>query len=392
MAAVLVAVLVITLTPGAASGPAPCPPWQFRCGELDSVDSALNLGLFLPLGVALGLWRPRSGTTYLLPVLLSLAIELVQLIPSLHRTASLRDLLANGLGGGAGVWLGGCLPALRRPTADLARRALLAGSLTLTGLLSLGGALLQPSHPATVWYGQWAPTLGQFDRFGGTVDEATLNGWPMPAGRIAASAEFRTRARATGYDLAARVHPGSAPPDRIAPIASVFDQDEHQIALLGRRRNELVFSSRIVAQDLRFQALTGAMSGAFRQGAGGALRIEGRRLPDQLVLSWATDAGRATYTQRLSPIDAWRVLLPVQVALGPAAAWIGATLLALLFAPLGFWGRRSGSAPLLVAALTLAPALVALVAPGFGFGPAPAGAWIGVVGGWLTGWRAGRAG
>lgn len=67
---------------------------------------ALNIVLFVPMG-ALVTWQTRRPLlSTVLCVAVSSAIELVQLVPQLHRDSSLLDVLANGLGG-----LGGAVAA-----------------------------------------------------------------------------------------------------------------------------------------------------------------------------------------------------------------------------------------------------------------------------------------
>jgi glycopeptide antibiotics resistance protein len=72
----------------------------------EDFGEVLNVLLFVPLGVLLVLVLRRSWLeAALVAVALSGALELVQLVPALHREATLGDVLTNGLGGliGAGV-------------------------------------------------------------------------------------------------------------------------------------------------------------------------------------------------------------------------------------------------------------------------------------------------
>lgn len=68
----------------------------------------LNVILFIPVGMIIVLVVRRSwATATLVAVGASMAIELVQLVPVLHREATITDVITNGLGGliGAGVAL-----------------------------------------------------------------------------------------------------------------------------------------------------------------------------------------------------------------------------------------------------------------------------------------------
>ncbi|GGF51844.1 hypothetical protein GCM10011519_27350 [Marmoricola endophyticus] len=73
----------------------------------------LNVLLFIPVGILLAvLLRLPWLLTALCCVALSAAVELVQMIPALHRVSSLTDLVANGLGGLVGTLLS--VPARHR--------------------------------------------------------------------------------------------------------------------------------------------------------------------------------------------------------------------------------------------------------------------------------------
>ncbi|HXI21878.1 MAG TPA: VanZ family protein, partial [Gemmatimonadales bacterium] len=100
------------------------------CGDQGLRDAILNVILFLPLGLALGLWLPaRRFRSWLLTVALSCAIEFCQYHWLLGRDASLRDILTNSAGGAAGIWLATGWRWLLLPTAALARRLAVAASL-----------------------------------------------------------------------------------------------------------------------------------------------------------------------------------------------------------------------------------------------------------------------
>jgi glycopeptide antibiotics resistance protein len=75
----------------------------------------LNVRLFVPVGmiVVLVVRRPWWQAA-LVAVAGSAAVELVQLVPALHRDASLSDVVTNGVGGLLGAGIAGAL-ARRRP-------------------------------------------------------------------------------------------------------------------------------------------------------------------------------------------------------------------------------------------------------------------------------------
>jgi glycopeptide antibiotics resistance protein len=109
-----------------AAGPGTCDMSDLRLIPLRELvqvtERSLNVLLFLPLGVAMGL-LPRSRTTAVLvmaAVVLPFAIEATQLVaPILGRGCQSGDVIDNltglALGLAAGTLFGWLLPALRRP-------------------------------------------------------------------------------------------------------------------------------------------------------------------------------------------------------------------------------------------------------------------------------------
>lgn len=77
----------------------------------------LNVLLFIPIGMIMVLVVRRSWlASTLVAVVVSMAIELVQLVPFLHRDATVSDVVTNGLGGliGAGIALYARKRSMRR--------------------------------------------------------------------------------------------------------------------------------------------------------------------------------------------------------------------------------------------------------------------------------------
>src|SRR5437868_11115542 len=70
---------VATLVPAGGPSP-PFRPFCVGCGELSGTDIVLNVLLFLPLGVGLGLLGVRRRTAISVMVAATLTIELLQFI------------------------------------------------------------------------------------------------------------------------------------------------------------------------------------------------------------------------------------------------------------------------------------------------------------------------
>jgi hypothetical protein len=177
----LAAVVLATLGPAEAGeeGWSTC----LVCGSRGVADVILNLLLFVPLGVGIGMVTGRIGAAGGGALLLSLLVELAQqVIPG--RDPSLRDLVFNslgGLGGGALVPLGAA--ALALPPRGAARLALLA-SLAAAAVIGASGMLARPSLPDSRYFGQWTPRLGQFERYGGRLLSVSVGESPIGRRRI----------------------------------------------------------------------------------------------------------------------------------------------------------------------------------------------------------------
>ncbi|MEZ4586449.1 MAG: VanZ family protein [Gemmatimonadales bacterium] len=385
-------VLAATLTPGSTStGPRPCGPLTVACGDTWGVDLALNLALFLPLGVAAFLNGHRLPRIALLGLLLSLLIETLQaaLIPG--RDPALRDLLANTAGAAAGAVVAAAWPTLADPTPAEARRlSFLAGG-GLAAWLLAAGLLLQPSLPASEWYGQHRAELGGFDRFAGVLLEATLDGEPLPSGRIAPELVRRATHRAQ-TTLEIRLGRSPERTRRLAPIVSVFDQRQRKIVVVGQLGASLVASPRLRSEDWGLQSIRARFPSLSPLGAGEATlevtSAAGRISATEL------SSGSAAEVQSLGPADWWRLVSPRSLALSAGAASLGAAAVLLLcFLPLGWLAAgsvtgRTGPLGWVAASAAALPAAIALVPTPLGLPAAPLASWVATITSWGLGWWA----
>lgn len=388
--AATMAVLVLTLRPG-AGGERPdrlCPVFSLACGEKWAVDVALNLLLFLPLGfglrrAGLGLARSAGAATTL-----SLLVELAQLGLVPGRDPSLRDVLANGTGALVGAWLGGMFGRLVHPGPRAAWRYTLAWGAGATVLLLAAAFLLRPSLPDSLWFGQHRAELGGYDRFEGDLLVAAMSGKRLPSGPLM---DGPNPGNSNGdLELVATITIPSSPTDRLAPILSVFDREHRRIALLGQTGRDLAFAARIRGEDLGFMGLLIRHPHALAFPAGDSVEVAGRRVGGSIEIAVGNLTGtprRVVERHTVGPADVWRLILPGEIALSPAAGALGNALcLALLFVPLGWWGRGIGVRRALLAGAL--PALVALWPVPLGFPVAPWPGWAGVLFGLLAGWVA----
>ena len=376
--------------PEQAAAVAETSPWCIvRCGDLGLLDIILNILLFLPLGIGLGLLRGTRAAVAI-GFVCSVAIELTQLFLIAGRDASLRDVITNTLGTG----LGASLVTVWRPMllceAHTARRL---STIACVGWLAvLGGTsfAVEPSLPQSTWYGQWAPELGQFDTFPGTVRDVRLAKMFLPAGILANGSEVRDTLLTQRYRLqASAVVEGST--EHEAPIFSIFDDQQQEILLLAQAGHTIHFRTRTRAADLELRSPSVRLEG-FPTEPGTPVEITIVRDGPSLSLSIDDSRGQGHWTSRTTVGSGWAMLLPWEYASGREAAlgsllWLGALLI-----PAGYWAGRCGAGramPLIVLA-TIAAGLI-LVPRMFGMAVSPWSEWVGSVAGAATGWLAGRA-
>jgi len=366
-------------------------PWTclFPCGDQATRDAILNVVLFVPLGIALRRLLP-GRPALLLVVLTTVSVEFAQYGWILGRDPSLRDILTNAAGGALGIWLAHSWRGLLRPSATLSTRLAIAAGTTWLAMVGLTGALIRPTLPRSVYWGQWAAELGQFDTWQGTLLDATVNGYPLPRGRSGESGVLRSLLLSDSVMVEARIVAG-APPARFAPIASVFDSEQREIFVLGQRRDNLAFGIRTGLRTIelgdvyvRMAAFPGREPGDTTVVAGGVVRG-----------AWVLRAvhGEAVSERRIpmSPGLLWSALLPFYFVLGPATRFLSAVWLGATIAPAGWFAGLGKHPPVRLALGALLAGLgfsAAAVIPGL---PLPSAVeYLGIVGGLAAGWLAAR--
>lgn len=144
-------------------------------------DVILNILLFLPLGVALGLSGLRARWALVLGLCCSAGVELAQLWWVPGRFASPVDFAANACGAAVGALAVSRWESRRRWWPWMAR--LVATMVVFAWLL--GGYVAQPAIPgAPGWLVEWAPEGPDGGRFAGTVLDVELQHRPIPPGQV----------------------------------------------------------------------------------------------------------------------------------------------------------------------------------------------------------------
>jgi hypothetical protein len=243
--------------------------------------------------------------------------------------------------------------------------------------------------PPTVYWGQRAADLGQFDTFPGRLLDARVGALSLPSHQLPNSGEVR-RALLAGAPLTAVAEP-AGPTDGIAPLASIFDGDQREIVVLGQWKQDLVFRLRARATDWRLRPPAIRLRSVFHSSAPETLTVSGAIRNDRFVVEAVGLEGRASRVLPLSTQWGWSLLLPFEYAFGPEVGWVSALWVGCWLLPIGFWlgftGFRGGLA---------LGATVLLLLLGLGFLPAlyqePAGGaeWAAGLIGAASGWAVAR--
>jgi hypothetical protein len=200
VAAALIAILVVTLTPIPRGRSLPF-SFAIPLAHRHLADILLNVILFIPLGLALG-WRSRSTLPVMLAgLLLSTAIELTQtVIPG--RDPSLSDIIFNTLGTLVGAFIARRPRIWLAPSRDNAPLFGAASSLVTAIVMMATAYLLSPAPGAEVLIGRNGDDVrlrydSRADAFGLDQPEYWLLNAFMPrtTGRMEQMAVSRERVR-----------------------------------------------------------------------------------------------------------------------------------------------------------------------------------------------------
>lgn len=360
----------------------------FPCGDQALRDAILNVALFVPLGLAAALVLSPLRAL-LLSVLVTATVEFIQFRYLLGRDPSLRDLLTNTLGAGLGILLSTHWRTLLFPAPRPAACFTAVGGLGWLAALLATGILLRPSLPQSVYWGQWAPELGQFDTWRGQLLAAEVNGWPLPSGRLADSDHLRRLLEQDSVIVSARVILGPPTAD-IAPIVSVFDSEQREIFVLGQLGEGLVFRIRTGLRAAELGEQTLLLPRLPASGAGDTLLLQGGVAGRAWILAARGPAGGVVRRVPFSMGLLWSGLLPFRPLLGELAPVWSGLWLGVLLLPAAWWAGRAGAHGMAfglgaVLALLLVSRVLGLPLP------APAEALGSLAGGVAGGWHGRRS-
>ncbi|HLG05720.1 MAG TPA: VanZ family protein [Gemmatimonadales bacterium] len=304
-AGAILAILLATMAPGGdLPEPGPAPRWAIT-------DILLNVVLFIPLGIGLGLLGVRGAAAGMAGAIVSVAIEAAQLYWIPNRDASIHDVVSNALGAALGA-----LVVVGWPGRILWWR--IAGPILaslMTGFWGAGAVLVQPARPVQdrVWWAEWEPLVRGAVRFPGRLLSLSLQGVGLPDGAIPESQALAARlARADTVVFSAVVETGPALRGR-SKVAGVFmgNPRGEYVGLWQDRRALLIYQRlRMTGWGLRAPVLR--IPGAFPASGGDTVTVTVRITLARVDATVRAGHADQQGTLRLGSDLAWSGFLPFE--------------------------------------------------------------------------------
>jgi glycopeptide antibiotics resistance protein len=370
----LAAIAWLTLRPAHASsiGAHLC----LVCGPLGGVDILLNTLLFVPLGVGLNLSGLSPWKAVLICFALSLSIETTQAFIATGRAATLSDILTNTSGGAIGFWSARTAPTRLAPSRKTAAWLTAIWGATWLLIQIVSSYSFSPSLPPSQYHGEIAHQLGGRAMFHGEVDSARIGTIPIPHGAFADSRSIR-QLLLNGAPIVAVVRLAEPTP-YFASIIRVADDKQRGIITIAEQGDQLIFSIRTGASNLRLREPAFGMPGVFAgarppaDSAAETLEISARFNEGTVQLVAQTRSAHWELNLLPRAAQAWTVVVPFHGHLESGGMERVATFLwaSILMIPLGFWAATLSRQLERVAAFSLVGVLAALLAIGLILVPA----------------------
>lgn len=341
LALAAIAALTLVPLPRQLAESAATPWYCLICGEQGMVDVILNVALFVPLGVALGMGGIRPLRAALAGLALATAIELLQATLVTGRDPSLSDVLTNGTGTAVGAGLAWIAPDLWRPSVARARRLALGAALAWAAMLAVTGWLLTPDRPTARPRLVRAPVVQFLEPFQGSIQGSS---WDSTAGSLALGAQVTTAGLT----------------DRLAPVLELQDGERYPWARLGQLGQKPVFTLRLHATRVRLRTPAVRAYGGVIPATPAHALLKGGTTGPVLWVEGAVDGHRHRAELPLTPGLGWMLLLPLNYPFDVYPGWTSAVWLALPLLLVGFWAGRARMRLLLVMAAAVVVLLTGL--------------------------------
>ncbi len=364
LVASVVCIAVITLTP--AGEGARLPFWCFRCGTRPGVDVLLNILMFVPLGIGLGLLRVRASRAVAAIICATIAIEVLQYAVVAGRFASARDIIANTVGGLIAWRLARAWRSVIAPPSHASAFGFAAALIWVATQLFTGWALGVVTPPAPWWAQIRLVDLGFPTVFGGTVIRSSIGTIPIRYSDELDDPEPVRRQLIEGAPLAVTVT-GAQPTTGAAPILLLAADDRlSEIVAIGQAGTDAFFRirTRAAVVGLRNPALR--LSSAFPASSlADTITVRGRFIGGRYHITTEHAGNTRTRVLEASPSWIWVLLVPIpHYAFGSEVRILTGAWLFIALGIAGVWtGQGAGRivrSPL-TAAGAVAPVVVAIV-------------------------------
>jgi hypothetical protein len=252
-----------------------------------------------------------------------------------------------------GTWLGflaatkwqhaGRVPSRQRCLAYMA-----AGWAVAVGPALLATKLFQPSPgPAGgPWYGQWSNVFSNTDPFAGELLAVSLNGIAVGQGPLHDTDALRSQWRRSPLRFEATVRSGPVPARR-ALVAAIAEDSLSWLTAIWQDGHDVLFSLRLGASDWRLASPYLRLRGGFAHPPGTPLRLSIEVSEGVLIGQAVSPTSAARVRVPLRTSLAWTAVWPWSKDLPGDTPWRTAAWLAGLGvlggALIGFWAGRAGA-------------------------------------------------
>lgn len=333
-----VCIAVATLHPSV--GNTGSPPGCVFCSPFAAVDAALNIVLFMPLGLGLAMARVRTGAAIIVIVGLSLLIEGLQVDIVPGRDAAIGDLLANSVGGLMALTCGRHATTLIHPSARVSERLFLGSLVAWVAVMGGVAFSLAPRPPADPYYAQFARQLRPSrPAFTGRIHSAAVDTFRLKPGRVTGGGALRN---VIGSDAGALVRltllNAHAAPGR-AEVFALSNADGLYVLSIHQADSDLVFSLRTGADAMRLRPYEFRLKGAFPAGAIDTTQVSARYGTQRVDLSALAQQSAVRRSIGVHLSDGWMLFSPrqFQVDGDHAQSIVGAVWISMLLFPTGYW-------------------------------------------------------
>jgi hypothetical protein len=323
-------------TPGSPRVPQIC----LVCGPLGGVDAFLNVLLFVPLGLGLGIRKTRWATALLVVVMTTAAVELLQLKFIVGRAATLGDLVTNTAGGLLGFTIGRRWRSFTFPQTRARRLLLTSAGLCFAAMMTFTGFSLQPSPTRGLLFGHLTRGYGIEAPFPGSVRSAVMGECAVTNRTADSSCIYGAliRGDSVAVDVGTRGTSSMA-----AAIVRVVDGAQNEIVSLGGERDRAIFSARTLGAAMGFRAYRFALDSVFTPVMASEVHLVAAFAPSGATMRSSASGHTRRLDARLGPASGWRLFIPLRYYDNGSRTTelLGAGWLALLLVPAGFWISRS---------------------------------------------------